>query len=94
MRRASMRLKFLKIRGERVPVSPECVRVCFIYLDQQLETVDERALVAVVAHELAHVISGDIMGDEAERKADQMIREWGFDVELDKLREINPGHRF
>jgi hypothetical protein len=47
-----------------------------------------------VAHELAHVMIGDIIGDESEKKADDLIRDWGFSLELDKLREANPSHRY
>src|SRR5450759_737022 len=59
----------------------------WIYLAPELDDQTDRVIVAVVAHELAHVMIGDIIGDESEKKADDLTRDWGFSLELDKLRE-------
>jgi hypothetical protein len=82
--------------GWALPMSLPFRRAKFgwIYLAPELEDQSDRVIVAVVAHELAHIIIGDITGDESEKKADELIREWGFSPELDALREINPNHRY
>jgi predicted metal-dependent hydrolase len=63
-------------------------------LAPELEDQDDRVIAAVVAHELAHVIIGDVFGREYEAKADALVSEWGFASELDELRKVNPNHRY
>lgn len=69
-------------------------KVRWVYLAPELEDQTDRVIVAVIAHELAHVMIGDIAGEESEIGADALIREWGFVQELDELREANPNHRY
>jgi len=69
-------------------------RLAWVYIAPELEEQDDRVIVATVAHELTHVRIGEIVGRESETKADALIREWGFSLELDKLREANPNHRY
>jgi hypothetical protein len=78
--------------GRALPMSLPRAKFGWIYLAPELEDQSDRVIVAVVAHELAHVIIGDITGDESEKKADLLIREWGFSAELDALQKINPNH--
>lgn len=82
--------------GRALPMSLACPRTkCgWIYLAPELEDQSDRVIVAVVAHELAHIVIGDILGEESEKKADDLVRRWGFSMELDALREINPNHRY
>ena len=69
-------------------------RLGVIYLSLELEKQDYRVIVAVVAHEIAHVVTRNIMGDESEIEADRMVEEWGFGEELQALRAANPNHRY
>jgi hypothetical protein len=70
------------------------VQVALVYVAPQLEQQDYSVIVAVVAHEVAHGISRQIVGEESERLADQLTGEWGFGRELQALRVANPRHRF
>jgi hypothetical protein len=70
------------------------VRFSLVYLSPDLEAESPEVIVAVTAHEIAHGITGQIIGEESELLADQTIREWGFGYELDLLREKNRNHRY
>ena len=65
-----------------------------IYLSPELDMLDYKSIVAVVAHEIAHAETGNIVGEESERRADALIAHWGFGKELDSLRAVNPRHRW
>jgi hypothetical protein len=42
-----------------------------------------KAIVGTIAHEIAHVYARDIFpGDDIERKADNLVKQWGFEEEL------------
>ena len=65
-----------------------------VYLSPELDEHDCKAIVAVVAHEIAHTESRNIVGENGERQADALIRTWGFGKELDYLRAVNLRHRW
>ena len=69
-------------------------RFSLIYLSDDLEEKDYQVILAVVAHEIAHSVTGNIWNDESEVQADRLITEWGFGEELQSLREENPRHRY
>jgi hypothetical protein len=75
-------------------ITDSVISLKFVYLAPEIEGIEERALVGVVAHELAHVVIGEITGVEAEVRADNLIREWGFGTELEAVRQINPRHHY
>ena len=75
------------------PSFPE-FRIGLVYLDPGLEDQPHPVIVAVVAHEIAHCVVGNIFSDESERAAYWMIAEWGFQQDLNALRERNPNHRY
>lgn len=70
------------------------IHLALVFLSPDLEEEPYEVIVAVVAHELAHAISREIIGDESEQLADNMIRQWGFEKELNALRQANPHHRY
>jgi hypothetical protein len=65
-----------------------------VYLSPELDKQNHKTIVAVVAHEVAHAETRNIVGDEGERQADASIKDWGFGNELAYLRAINPRHRW
>jgi len=69
-------------------------KFCLVYLAEELEKEEYPVIVAVVAHEVAHGILREVFGDECERQADLQIIEWGFEAELQALRDANPHHRY
>lgn len=70
------------------------IKLSIVYLSPDLEDQQHPVILAVVVHELAHAISRKVWGEEAERKADDLTRQWGFGRELEALREANPRHRY
>ena len=90
------------------PCKPEAIRVQLgrksrklyqvemglVYLSPDLETESYPVIVAVVAHELAHALSRQIVDKESELLADNLIQQWGFGKELEALRAANPRHRY
>jgi hypothetical protein len=85
-------------RKKTMSVSPSLQISTFqfglVYLSPELDKQDCKAIVAVVAHEVAHAETRNIVGDEGERQADALIKDWGFGKELDYLRAVNPRHRW
>lgn len=55
-----------------------------IFFQQSME-LSERALVGLIAHELAHSIVKLKFQDENEEAADRLVKDWGFAEELEEL---------
>lgn len=73
---------------------PYSFRLGVIYLSEDLEKQSHQVILAAVAHEIAHIVTRNIMDDESEIQADRLVEEWGFAEELQALRAVNPSHRY
>jgi hypothetical protein len=62
-----------------------------IYLSPRLEELNDIGpIVAVAALEIVRSLSLAGQGNDAVREADKLLRQWGFEKELDELRRVNP----
>lgn len=78
----------------RVPSRLCEVQFSLVYLSPELEDQKYPVLLGVVAHEIAHAVTREIEGDDAERTADDLARSWGFGAELNAVQQANPNHRY
>jgi hypothetical protein len=70
-------------------------KFALIYLAPELEKQSLAVVVGVVAHEIAHAETGNILGTESiERKADELAENWGFEKEIEALGAANPNHLY